>query len=114
MVAAASGLRVALVDFDLRQPGIGDILGIPEGSRAQAAHIARAASKLVEIDSVPGLSVLAFRDEPLTSLGLEMGLRGAPRYSTSSAGWSTSSSSTRRRWARSATRCGWSARPTTC
>jgi Mrp family chromosome partitioning ATPase len=78
MVAAASGLRVALVDFDLRKPAIGEILGIPENQRAQAAHLGRAGSKLVPIDSAPGLSVLAFRDEPLTSLGLEMGLRGAP------------------------------------
>ena len=77
MVAAASGLRVALVDFDLRRPSIGDLLDIPADSRVQAAKLGRGASQLVEIKSAPGLFVLAFRDEPLTSLGLETGLRHA-------------------------------------
>ncbi len=65
MVAAASGLRVALVDFDLRSPGIGDLLHIPASSRV-SGHASRAGESrmrpwLVEIESAPGLAVLAFR-----------------------------------------------------
>lgn len=79
-VAAAAGLRVALVDFDLRHPAIGDLLELPGSARVRAGQLGHAGSRetaLVEVPGTPGLAVLAFRDEPLTSLGLENGLRNA-------------------------------------
>lgn len=80
MMAAAAGLRVALVALDLRYPQIGDLLSIPDEARADVAQLDRPGSgedALIEVPSTPGLAVLVFRDEPLTSLGLEVGLRNA-------------------------------------
>jgi tyrosine-protein kinase Etk/Wzc len=79
IVAAAAGLRVAIIDLDLRRPAIGDLLRLPMNDRAEVADLERGASGVVlaPVPSFPRLSALAFREGPLTSLALENGLRDA-------------------------------------
>jgi Mrp family chromosome partitioning ATPase len=81
LVAASAGHRVVLLDFDLRRPGIGQVLEVPEDERHSIRALGTGeplAELLAENSRVPLLKVLALRDDAEALAAFEKLLRWLP------------------------------------
>jgi Mrp family chromosome partitioning ATPase len=79
-MAASSGYRVALLDFDLRRPAIGQLLEVPHEERTPLGALrskASVADLLIEHPGLEGLRVLALREQA-GGESLETALRSLP------------------------------------
>lgn len=78
LIAAASGLRVVIVDLDPRWSGLASLLDVPASAAVEPDLLERPGATLAALASVPnapGLSLLLVSAEPATTLRVESTLR---------------------------------------